>query len=149
MFLRQHDLGNRAAVHGEGLEELWTGSHRLRMLHYDTHRAWTSAIRDLDPVPTVTWTNTRFNRNDIKVHFRCLSVHYAVAVSVHTFIYSFKVYYSSNKSFSQRVFRNCAIHWITNSLVLVEYGLVLCATTPCEMTGWRYLFWASGRHSEQ
>lgn len=39
MFLRQHDLGNRAAVNGEGLEELWTGPHRLWMLHYDTHRA--------------------------------------------------------------------------------------------------------------
>lgn len=82
MFLRQHDLGNRAAVHGEGLEELWPGSHRLRMLHYDTHRAWTSAIRDLDPVPTVTWANTRFNRNHTKLYFSLPHMHSAVHTAV-------------------------------------------------------------------
>lgn len=49
-------------------------------------------------------------------------------------------------------FHNCVINWSANSVVLVEYGLVLCAMTLvwlCEMIGWCYLFWASGRHLEQ
>lgn len=39
VFLREHDLGNGAAVNREGLEELWAGSHRLRMLNDHTHCA--------------------------------------------------------------------------------------------------------------
>ena len=37
VLLREHDLGDRAAVHGEGLEELRPRAHRLGMLHNDPH----------------------------------------------------------------------------------------------------------------
>lgn len=54
MFLRQHDLGDGAAVDGEGLEELWPRANRLRVLHDDPDRPGTGPVRDLDPVPAVT-----------------------------------------------------------------------------------------------
>ena len=55
MFLRQHDLGDGAAVHGEGLEELWPRPHRLRVLHDHTHRSRTGPVGDLYPVTADTW----------------------------------------------------------------------------------------------
>lgn len=55
MLLREHDLGDGAAVHGEGLEELRPGAHGLGVLHNDPHTPRAGAIGNLDPVPAVTW----------------------------------------------------------------------------------------------
>lgn len=57
MFLRQHDLGDGAAVDGEGLEELRPRAHRLRVLDDDPHSPGAGAVRDLNPVPAVTWSH--------------------------------------------------------------------------------------------
>lgn len=54
MFLREHDLGDGAAVDREGLEELRPRADRLRMLNDDSNRPRAGPIRDLDPVPAVT-----------------------------------------------------------------------------------------------
>lgn len=59
MFLRQHDLGDRAAVDGEGLEELRPRANRLRVLDDDPDRPRAGSVRDLNPVPTVAWSHDR------------------------------------------------------------------------------------------
>lgn len=58
VLLRQHDLGDGAAVHGEGLEELGARAHRLRVLHDHPHHARAGAVGDLDPVAAVAWEET-------------------------------------------------------------------------------------------
>ena len=55
MFLRQHDFGDGAAVHCEGLEELRSVPHRLWVLHDDPHGAAARAVSDLYPVPAQAW----------------------------------------------------------------------------------------------
>ncbi len=57
VFLREHDLGDGAAVDREGLEELRPRADRLRMLNDDSNRPRAGPIRDLDPVPAVTWSH--------------------------------------------------------------------------------------------
>lgn len=62
VLLRQHDLGDGAAVHGEGLEELGARAHRLGVLHDHPHHARAGAVGDLDPVAAVAWEETQNGR---------------------------------------------------------------------------------------
>ena len=64
MLLRQHDLGDGAAVHGEGLEELRPRAHGLGVLHDDAHAPRAGAVGDLNPVPTVTWWGAEEGQRD-------------------------------------------------------------------------------------
>ena len=54
MFLGQHHFIDGTGVDSEGLEELWSRAHRLRVLHDYTYRARARAVRDLDPVADQT-----------------------------------------------------------------------------------------------
>jgi hypothetical protein len=54
-------------VHTEGLEELGSRAHRLRVLHNDPHHPGAGAIGNLNPVPTVTWGGpTAKRRSDVE-----------------------------------------------------------------------------------
>lgn len=54
-------LGDRTLMHREGLEELGPVTHSLWMLNYNSHCAWTRAVRNFYPVATQAWNRLRVN----------------------------------------------------------------------------------------
>lgn len=71
MFLRQHDLGDWAAVNREGLEKLRSRADCLRVLDDDPDRPGGGPVCNLDPVPAVTWSHDQHTLGHSSLFKRC------------------------------------------------------------------------------